>query len=376
MRSIELWNIVLFICVFWGAFSCRNTHENILIKGELANLETPLIIVTHIRADSLVVDSIYAKKGKFSYKNTIDTLTVFTFYLNDYRTSSMVFANKDDKIELKGDALLPDLVEVRGSEINDDLSKFKKQNHALLLERTELLSTRQNNNDNTNNNSFSSESEYLSKKNSINHELILNAENYIKENPTKIASVILINDFLKNSRNPDAFNRSLDYLQGAALQFPLTKSLKTYNLRLRRSVEGAYSPHFTLLDILNDTVRSKDYEGRFLVISFLSCAGKKSRENVRLLKLAYKGIDKKNTDFLTLYIDTDLYPIKNVVQDSIEWTVVPEKKGWGADIVEAYNIEYVPQNILISPKGVILHRDIPAREIAAAIEAENEKEKK
>lgn len=376
MLIVKLRNIALFISIFTVFIGCRDSRENVLIRGEISNLETPVIIATHIHADSLIVDTIQSKNGKFSYKNTIDTFTVFTLYFNEYKTSAVVFADKKDKIELKGNAAFPDLIAVKGGEINEELSIFKENNKKLLLQRAELLQEIEETQSRHLENSFIGKNDQASKINALNHELTLNAESYIKENPTKIAGVILMNDFLKNSQNPEALNRALKYLQGNALKFPLTKSLERYNTKLQKTIEGAQFPAFETIDNKNDTVRSKDFNGKFLILSFLSTKGVESRENVQLLKKLYQHVSEKKVKFLSVYIDTDTFPITEVKDDSIYWTTICEKKGWSSDIVNAYNIEYVPYNILISPNGEILHRAIPAQDIEVAIDAEKENSKK
>ncbi len=74
-------------------------------------------------------------------------------------------------------------------------------------------------------------------------------------------------------------------------------------------------------------------------------------------------MNRDSVEFVSVYIDSDIYPIEYVENDSIPWKVVPEKRGWGgSDIVDAYNVQYIPYNILIAPDGTIKARNIPPRE--------------
>src|SRR5690554_2094662 len=122
-------------------FSCEKDDERLMISGEITNLVNPYFLASFRVSDSVAVDTIHVdEKGKFSYFQNIDTTTMFTFYFNDFHSSTVVFTEKGvKKIKLKGDAILPDLIEIKGGEINDNLSVFKKENEAILKQRSLLL---------------------------------------------------------------------------------------------------------------------------------------------------------------------------------------------------------------------------------------------
>src|SRR5690554_4026841 len=117
--------IISFICLL-SAVSCRN-GEGTVIKGDISNLSNPYILASYLSADSLVVDTIlvYDYK-KFNYKVNIDTLTAFSLYMDEGAT--VVFADNGQKVTVKGDAMFPDIINVNGNEINNDLTAFKRLN--------------------------------------------------------------------------------------------------------------------------------------------------------------------------------------------------------------------------------------------------------
>jgi hypothetical protein len=93
-----------------------------------------------------------------------------------------------------------------------------------------------------------------------------------------------------------------------------------------------------------------------------------------LLKQAYEELDADSVQFITVYIDTNNYPVEYVESDSIPWTVVTEERGWGADIVNNFNVQYVPFNVLISPDRTIQVRNIAAQGIVDEIKKRSEQE--
>lgn len=370
--SLLLFSLVLF--------SCQKDDNKLVIEGELSNLTTPYFLASSRISDTIRVDTVYVdEKGKFSYIQHVDTSTIFTFYFNDFNSSTIVFSDKGvSKIKMKGDAKLSDLIEIKGGRINEDLSLFKKENETLLKQRTMLMKKMESEIDSLSNSaSFSIlKKEETATLNSINHQLSQNVEDFIASKPDRIASVVLINEFFKNNENPETLNRVLGYLKGDALLFPLTYQLKNYNEKLMLSSEGATMPHFKLKVDDDEYIESSDFEDKFLLISFLSSSGDESRENVQILRDTYSSLDTIDINFLSVYIDSDSLPIKNILLDSIPWKVVVEEKSWGSDIVNAFNINYLPYNILIDSKGKIITRDIPVSDVKNLIDTKTEKSKK
>ena len=370
--SLLLFSLVLF--------SCQKDDNKLVIEGELSNLTTPYFLASSRVSDTIRIDTVYVdEKGKFSYIQHVDTSTIFTFYFNDFNSSTIVFSDKGvNKIKLKGDAKLSDLIEIKGGRINEDLSLFKKENETLLKQRTLLMKKMEFETDSLlNSASFSIlEKEETATLNSINHQLAQNVEDFIASKPDRIASVVLINEFFKNNENPETLNRVLGYLEGDALLFPLTYKLKNYNEKLMLSSEGATMPHFKLKVNDDEYIESSDFEDKFLLISFLSSSGDASRENVQILRDTYSSLDTIDINFLSIYIDSESLPIKNILLDSIPWKVIVEEKSWGSDIVDALNINYLPYNILIDSEGKIITRDIPVSDVKNLIDTKTKKSKK
>jgi len=367
-KYMSKFRIIIAICLIISSFNSCKDENKVTIKGEISNLDYPYVIVTHFSTDVLTVDTLkIGNKGQFNYRTSIDTLTIFTFYFNNYNSSAIVFADKGEKISIKGDATLPDLIQVNGNEINDDLTLFKKENEALLKQRAELLNNMKIDRMENTNQGILSENEKIVRLNSLNHELTQKAEDFVRKNPSKIASVILINNLFRDTENPTTLERVLKYLEGEASNFPLTEDLRMHCNKVKLSAEGAHLPYFQLVDTKNDTIRSIDFSGKYVVLSFLSASDKESKEEINVLKNEYNNLNKDSVQFISIYIDSEKYPITTISNDSIPWITVAEKKSWASDIVKTYNIHYVPYNILISPDGTIKRRNIPAHEVKKAI---------
>lgn len=368
------YNIITIIIIYLlFAFSCNNGNETV-IKGEISNLNNPYILATHVSADSLIIDTIAVDdRDRFNYQINIDTLTSFSFYMNNYESATVIFADKGQKVTVRGDAHFPDLINVSGNEINNDLTAFKMANQDLLKQRGQLLVNLQldKSTDSAGNNALSRNVD-ISNLNLLNHELTLKAEEYIIENPSRLSSLILVSNFFMNSDRPKSLERVLGYLEGDVAETNIAQRLYSYSEKLNRSAEEAALPYFQLTDKDGESINSHDFTGKYLLLSFLSTVDKESRETVELLKEEYEVLSEDSVQFLSVYIDADLYPINYVEQDSIPWAIVPEERGWGSDIVDLLNIQYIPFNLLIGPDGTIILRNVPAQNVAETIARSSE----
>ncbi len=169
--------------------------------------------------------------------------------------------------------------------------------------------------------------------------------------------------------------RVLEYLEGDVLDFPLTKKLIEYNRKLLLSAEGALMPFFQLTDIDGKNLNSNDFKNKYLLISFLSANNEESNENLKILKDEYSNLNKDSIEFVSIYIDSDTFPILNYETDSIPWKIIIENESWGSKIVDTYNIHYAPFNILINTQSIIETRDVPFNEIKNLISSKTDKSK-
>ncbi|MFT3995221.1 MAG: DUF4369 domain-containing protein [Dysgonomonas sp.] len=341
------------------SFSCEDNSSHFKLKGTLKNVEGEYFYATREIQDSVIIDTILIDKdGKFSFEGNIDTLSVIRLFFNENTKSTYFFADKGWDIKIDGDALYPDLIEIKGGDINDDLTAFKKENKDLLKKRAEILKVAEKkviSNDNI------ADKDYVVELKNINFELSNIAAEYVKANPTKIASVMLINSFFKNESSIPRLDENLALLRGKAATFSMTGELKQFVSKVKQIQIGAVAPNFTSKNTKGKTVNLVDFRGKYVLLSFVSTtcemcnAGRK--DAIRTYNELKK--EKKNIEFITVIIDTEQLEITKEIKDSIKWDLLPEEGSWAAKTINQYYVRELPYNILISPTGVILEKDFP-----------------
>lgn len=355
------------------AFSCGGGNpDGFEITGKLDNLDGKNFYVSHERGDSVVIDTIQVDKdGAFSFEGKVDTLTTFCFYLNQKTKNPSflyVYVEKGLKIDVKGDATLPDLIRVTGGEINDDLTAFKKENEDLLTKRAQTLTAVIN--DTVKNDKLTGEKSYVMTLKNVNFELSNIAANFVKKNPEKIASVILINNFFKDETSIPRLDENLSLLQGKALEYPQTEKLRDYSSRVKRSSIGVQAPYFSLKDTKDKLVTFSSMKDKYVLLSFLSTTCSVCDEEKAESIALYNDMTKKkeNIAFVSVVKDIEIKSIKEAYSDSLKWTLLPEYGGWAGKTFALYNVHEIPYNILISPTGVILDRDLPLEKLTGRLE--------
>lgn len=354
--------IIILFLIAGISYSCKQgTKDEFSVNGKLENVKGSYFIAARELHDTLIVDTVKIDaKGNFSIKGPIDTLTVMSLYFNDNNKYAYVFIDKGLNVNVSGDVLYADLLDIKGGTINDDLTAFKKKHKDLLKKRIDILTSLEDSNYIDDNLNTSYDKTILTDLKNINFELASIAGDYVKTNPDKISSVMLINAFYKNESTIPRLDECLAILRGPAARFPVTKDLAAYSDMIKRSAEGATCPSFSRTDINDKTFNNWSLRGKYILLSFVSTTCEMCEDQLQPAIDLYKKFEKEriNIDFVTVVINTEKEPISKEIRKSVKWTLLPENGGWSSDLLETFNVRALPFHMLISPNGTILHRDI------------------
>jgi hypothetical protein len=338
------------------------------LSGKLEDMTGNYFLMSHEAGDSIIIDTIPTdKKGEFFFRGSVDTLTEMSLYFNQNTKSTYILVDKGWNVKMEGSALYPDLIKVKGGDVNDDLTSFKEKNKDLLKNRADILNPAEKRNPDLDTLKVK---DYVVELKNINFELSNIAANYIKSNPDKIASVMLINTFFKDETSIPRLDENLALLKGKAVDFPLTDALKQYRDKVKSSAVGSYAPTLPLKDSKGKEVRLTDLRGKYVVLSFVSTTCKVCEYEKKDAVAAYNELtkQKKNITFVSIVKDVEDSPIPKNIADSVKWTIIPVQGGWSAKVFDTYYVREIPYNILISPAGIIVERDLSFLSLPQKIE--------
>ncbi len=142
------------------------------------------------------------------------------------------------------------------------------------------------------------------------------------------------------------------------------KSLKKRVAVLKRVAPGQHFINFTLNDTtgkplsLASVVKNHKYT---LVDFWASWCPDCSAENPSIVA-AYKRFHKKGFTVFGVSLDMNHKSwVQGIIEQKLFWTQVSDLKGWQCAASRLYGVEWIPHNLLINQKGIIVAQDLAGK---------------
>ncbi len=348
---------ILLIILF---FSCQKKEiTGYMIDGKLENLTDSVLYV--ISSDSFkVLDTIPCQKdGKFIIQGNADQLSATRIFSEQTGVLLTTWVQNGDKISVTGNIRIPEQIKIKGNEVNDRLTEFKILNKNLLKERTDLFYKKEIGNRKDTLSGEFKELNYISKISNINHQLKDKANQFIKANPSSMASVILMKDYLMDTDSPEKMKELLSLITGEeARNSDMYKKMYSLFEKLNKTSVGQKAPEFRVSDLHNDSLNLSSFEGKYLLLTFAASWCDVCETDNKELVSIYKEFNKEGLEILTISLDENKTSWISVAKkNGIVWHQVVDVHGWGSKMVDLYNVDHVPSNYLIDKNGIIVAKN-------------------
>jgi len=131
---------------------------------------------------------------------------------------------------------------------------------------------------------------------------------------------------------------------------------------------GSVAPDFIQTNQKGTPVRLSDFKGKYLFVDFwASWCGPCRKENPNVVR-AYQQFKDKNFEILGVSLDNQRDAWLNAIQkDKLTWPQVSDLKGWQNEVAVQYNIQSIPQNLLLDPNGVIIAKNLKGEKLSEAL---------
>lgn len=351
MKITYCFHLLLFAFL---VVSCSGNKNAYTLKGNISGLKSPVISI--VSDTGLSLDTIQVRSGKFTYNGVSPTVEPLVIYMENKNTWITVWVQNGENIQLKGNALYPELMIVKGGEINKLLSEFKIENKALLKERCDLrdnLSARTE--QATELGAGMNNAQLSSQLKNIDQILKTKAQDFVKAHPSSVAALVMIQDYLLDVEHASQIQPFLDLLTDEVKKNPLYGKLHILSMRDIQTKAGQPALDFKIKDEKNDTISLDTFKDKYLLLTFATSQCELCKPGYGKLLDIKDSFPSKDVAILTISLDENKEEWKKVAKENgVNWTQAIDTTGWDSEIATRYNVLSIPCNYLIDKNKTII----------------------
>jgi len=333
--------------------SCEDKNSYIL-KGNIKGLQSSELYI--VSSTNLHIDTIRAKSGKFTYRSKSQTVEPLLIYMENTSVWITLWVQNGEKFTLTGDANYPEMIMVKGGEINKLITEFKTENLALIKEKCDLrdkLSAHieQPEESNTNINNV----QFVSQIKNVDQILKTRAQDFVETHASSIAALVMIQDYILDIENASDIQPYLDFLTEEVKANPLYDKLQTLCSNDLQTKVGQPALDFRIKDVHNDTISLETFKDKYLILTFATSQCEFCIPDYTELQDIKNTFPEKDLAILTISLDENKEDWKKLAQENkINWAQAIDSTSWASEIASLYNVMSLPCNYLIDKEGIIV----------------------
>lgn len=304
------------------------------IKGSFAGLDEGVMTLELLLKDGKK-ERMTTKivNGLFEFSGSVDMVCTGIITLPS-RLGELSFFLGNENIEISGDVKDLDNVRISGSESNDEF-----------LQIADMCNR---------------------KKNPMQCLM-----NYVLDNPQSIYSPLIISSYLAPYLNTNELREIVLRLDGQAkLTFQYDMLLKHLEELDKNEKIGQKVKDFVLNDSNGKPVSLSQFvsKNKCTLIYFWASWDNMSRLRNKELRVLYNRYKNEGFDIIGVSLDDSRAAWTNAIEEEgLKWTNVSDLKRWNSVIVKLYELEHIPQNILVDSKGNIISRNLNFEDLNQSI---------
>lgn len=318
--------IVLFLLLVLILISCGTRSGHFKMEGRFLHMNQGELYVYSPDGGIDGLDTIKIEAGRFAYEIPCSKPATLVIIFPNYSVQP-IFAESGGSVEVKADASHLKEMEVKGTDDNELMTKFRKQ---------------------IANSSPPDELKY--------------AIQFIKDHPESTVSVYLLNRYLIQTETPD-YKQAANLLKILLKEQPGNVTLG----RLQRQISGLGTlkvgdklPNFTTKDINGKLINNATLANQTIIISTWAAWSYESLDFQRALNDAVKA---GKIAALGISVDANPKEVRQALKnDDITFPNVCDGKMLSTPLLKSFGLTTVPDNIVVR-NGKIIERGITANTV-------------
>lgn len=318
--------IVLFLLLVLILISCGTRSGHFKMEGRFLHMNQGELYVYSPDGGIDGLDTIKIEAGRFAYEIPCSKPATLVIIFPNYSVQP-IFAESGGSVEVKADASHLKEMEVKGTDDNELMTKFRKQ---------------------IANSSPPDELKY--------------AIQFIKDHPESTVSVYLLNRYLIQTETPD-YKQAANLLKILLKEQPGNVTLG----RLQRQISGLGTlkvgdklPNFTTKDINGKLINNATLANQTIIISTWAAWSYESLDFQRALNDAVKA---GKIAALGISVDANPKEVRQALKnDDITFPNVCDGKMLSTPLFKTFGLTTVPDNIVVR-NGKIIERGITANTV-------------
>lgn len=337
--------LLFFLFTLVVLVSGCNKKSTFTLEGTIKGLPSDTILVFY-QEPSYKLDTLIARKGKFTYTIIPDTFTIFSLLLGEKQVLP-IYAGKGEKVSLNGSV---GDIEVKGKGENERLAKSMRHLNTLDNNKASILTA---------------------------------VDSLIKAHPHSYTNIYLIDRYYVQDSLPDYhhIDKLIKGMGGILKDTPYMIELQNKLNQKTSQTDSRYISNISCTDVNGKTINWNSIKGKYVLLDFWANWDKGSVAAQDSLVSVQKALKKEKFVIISLSLDLDKKEwLEKIAQrDTTQWKQVCDFKGWNNLLVKQQGITRLPANMLIGPDKRVITRNIRGKELIDKVkqltEQDKEKEK-
>jgi peroxiredoxin len=345
-----------------GNKTASNGSSAYTIKGKLQNATAGQIYLFELGEQQFVARDTadIAQDGTFKFEGNVNEPTLYRVGLDQQNGLMLVLDNSTINVEADASDI-NGTAKIEGSE---DSKLFQQLNNLVTESRQKEAELSQLFNQAISEGKTEEAEKYRQQYFSMQKEL----KNFLAQHPGSVVSAFGTLNLI-NPMTDFPFADSMATLYSEKI--PNSKYTVMLNKRLeqlRTTAVGSVAPDFSLETPEGGSIALSSLRGKYVLIDFwASWCGPCRKENPNVVKMYNRYKDKGFEIFgVSLDQSRDKW-LKAIADDKLTWPQVSDLKGWESKAAQLYQVDAIPQTILLDKEGKIIAKGLRGEELEAKL---------